>query len=141
MARRLLVIYGENGEIKKECSVCRKIKDINDFSKDRNKKLGYDIICLECMRKRNRYLYSKNPSAFYNSSRLWIKNNTEKQRAHAALNKAVLKGRIIKPKNCEKCGASGKLDGHHWHGYDNNHIFDVQWLCRKCHKEEEKLLV
>jgi hypothetical protein len=130
---RLQKIFVVNG--KKECLICGITKKLEDFPKDSSRLYGYNISwCNECKSNKNRGLYNKNPKAFYETSKKWIVNNPEKRTAHVHLKHAIESGKIIKPFNCEKCGLAGRLDGHHWHGYDPEHYLDVQWLCRKCHR-------
>lgn len=51
--------------------------------------------------------------------------------ARQTLNKAVLEGKVIKPKRCERCDkATARLDAHHW---DYHEALDVRWLCKQCH--------
>ena|ERR1044071_5333977 len=55
-------------------------------------------------------------------------------RAHAAVWRAVKRGKLSKPESCENCKKPvprAKLHGHHYKGYD--HPLDVQWLCALCH--------
>jgi general stress protein YciG len=51
------------------------------------------------------------------------------------MRKAIKSGVLVRPKICELCGVqpTASLHGHHWHGYDEAHILDVQWLCIPCH--------
>jgi hypothetical protein len=64
----------------------------------------------------------------------WEAKNPEKVSAHHKINNAIRDGKLVKPKTCEVCGnAPNRLEAHHWHGYDTEHIFDVQWLCHQCH--------
>lgn len=58
--------------------------------------------------------------------------NPEKILAHKKLSYAVRSGKIDKPKNCSRCCAEGKLDGHH---EDYSKPLDVVWVCRLCHSE------
>lgn len=57
------------------------------------------------------------------------------RRAQRLVKAAVTSGDLIRPPLCELCGSEGDraLDGHHWNGYDEAHVLDVQWLCRTCH--------
>jgi ribosomal protein S27AE len=61
----------------------------------------------------------------------WRKNNAEKHRAHQAVHKAVLTGRLIRPSICSQCGKSGIIQAHH---EDHSKHFKVIWLCTKCHR-------
>ena len=65
----------------------------------------------------------------------WAKNNVAKRKAHHAVNNAVRDGRLIKPDNCESCGATGLIHGHH---PDYSKPLEVEWLCPKCHSAAHK---
>lgn len=53
--------------------------------------------------------------------------------AHIAVTKAVRAGLIIKEHECSNCGKVGRTEAHHFLGYDDQHVYDVRWLCRQCH--------
>lgn len=56
-----------------------------------------------------------------------------KQEARIALNCAVKRGDVIKPKLCALCHQEKKpLDGHHFNP-TRNQLF-VKFFCRKCHR-------
>lgn len=64
----------------------------------------------------------------------WLENNKDKRAAHIILGNAVKSGRILKPKECQKCRASGvRIHGHH---HDYAKPLDVTWLCAPCHAKE-----
>ncbi len=60
----------------------------------------------------------------------YCRNNPERKRAANAVNNAIRDGRMKKPKFCERCGAGGRLEGHH---EDYGKPLSVEWLCKKCH--------
>ena len=63
--------------------------------------------------------------------RKWDKENRDKVRAHKALYRAVRRGKIVKPTNCQMCGISGvRIIAHH-HDYDKP--LDIIWVCASCH--------
>lgn len=68
------------------------------------------------------------------------KNDTD--RAHNLIDKAVARGRIVRPDACETCGASGRFkDGRsaiQAHHDDYNKPMQVRWLCQPCHHEWHK---
>ena len=58
----------------------------------------------------------------------------ERHKARRALRQAIVSGKIHKPEGCERCGVLGRIEGHHFMGYDKP--LDVQWLCAPCHRKE-----
>ena len=56
-------------------------------------------------------------------------------RAHAQVARALLDGRLVKPKHCEECGrfveTSRNLHAHH---DDYSQPLIVRWLCPRCHR-------
>lgn len=58
-----------------------------------------------------------------------------KETARGRLSNAVAAGRIRKPERCQRCGSSGRLDGHH---PDYMRPLDVEWLCRACHQDAHR---
>jgi len=56
-------------------------------------------------------------------------------KAKKALAKGIAKGVLVRPPTCSKCGMGDRrIDGHHHNGYADEHLLDVVWLCRSCHK-------
>jgi ribosomal protein S27AE len=55
------------------------------------------------------------------------------RRAHRAVDYAIETGRLVRPKECSKCGATGRIEAHHHKGYAREHYLDVVWLCEPCH--------
>lgn len=79
-------------------------------------------------RKRNPNYRSKFPD----SHKRYIENNRLKVNARTAVSRAVKRGIITVPKNCENCDAESKLEADH---ADYNKQLEVQWLCKPCHQE------
>lgn len=64
--------------------------------------------------------------------------NRDKYLARQHLRRQVLRGKILKPKNCEKCGlVKERIEGHHT---DYTRKLEVIWLCKECHQNEHKRL-
>lgn len=59
----------------------------------------------------------------------------QRERARLAVKGAIKYGALVRPDHCDICGCECKPDAHHWHGYDEDHKLDVQWVCKSCHKE------
>lgn len=49
---------------------------------------------------------------------------------------AVESGKLHRSDACSKCGAEGRVEGHHT---DYSKPLDVQWLCPKCHGWERRI--
>lgn len=59
--------------------------------------------------------------------------NAAKIRARSEVNKAIRRGDLER-KPCA-CGEP-HADAHHVNGYEPEHWFDIEWLCRRCHMRE-----
>jgi len=59
-----------------------------------------------------------------------------KNECYAQTNKAIRRGELIRPDNCEKCGTTvkmqrgAKIQAHH---ADHQKPLEVEWLCLRCH--------
>jgi hypothetical protein len=51
----------------------------------------------------------------------WRKENPHKMKAHSEIAKALRKGKLTKPKECEMCGRKVYLYAHHW-DYKNHSL-------------------
>lgn len=58
--------------------------------------------------------------------------------ARATLNRAVLRGDLVRPRRCECCGKARPIEGHHHEGYADP--LNVRWLCVFCHAAAEQML-
>lgn len=58
------------------------------------------------------------------------KNNPDKYYAHGKISSAIQQGKIIKPNQCEICGAEGRVEAHH---NDYSKPMEIIWCCKKCH--------
>lgn len=58
----------------------------------------------------------------------------KQRRAQWKATDAVKSGKIKKKKRCELCKRTGRMEGHHYKGYD--FPLDLQWLCYYCHRKE-----
>lgn len=64
----------------------------------------------------------------------YYKNNLHKVRARQLVHKALRKGKLIKPLNCNNCLLIKKLEAHH---PDYSKPLKVMWLCKLCHNRIE----
>lgn len=56
----------------------------------------------------------------------------DKTAARTAVGNAIRDGKLIRPDNCQRCGASCKVEAHH---KDYSKPLDVDWYCFQCHRE------
>jgi hypothetical protein len=81
-----------------------------------------------------RVAYDKEkPPAKARAMKAWLERYPERKRAQGALQDAVRRGKIERPKLCPKCGKKGRIEGHH---KDYSKPLEVDWLCHPCHIEE-----
>lgn len=115
-----------------KCKACAR-KDVSV----REHKLRGDAVWVakereRCRQKQNRYRQLGLAKPTTQATRLkWAKQNREKIMAHKLATSAFKKGFILKPKACNRCGATGiRLEKHH---EDYSRPLAVEWLCSKCH--------
>jgi hypothetical protein len=66
-------------------------------------------------------------------NRKWYLRNRNKKMSYSVYRRALERGDLIRPAQCEKCGGDqGGIEGHHC---DYDKPLDVMWLCRLCHKK------
>lgn len=63
----------------------------------------------------------------------WAKRNKQKRNAHLKVQRALFKGVIKRPTNCENCNSSEELEAHH---NDYSKPLIVEWLCIECHNKK-----
>lgn len=76
----------------------------------------------------------------YESLKEYAKRFPDRIAARHAVRDALACNRIKRPTICavSDCTCKGPIQAHHWHGYDEAHWLDVQWLCRRHHRQIEK---
>lgn len=62
---------------------------------------------------------------------------TDRKLVYARYKRAIRRGELRRPGTCSKCGASGKIHGHH---PDYSRPLDVVWLCVNCHWAEHRVI-
>lgn len=121
-----------------ECGVCRKCKNrvrMREWyrSKTPDERRGWIARRdreLARQRDRDRYQRDKEKRLALLASR-----DEKKRKARAMVNIRVERGTMYKPDTCERCGAGGRIEGHH-HDYDKP--LEVEWLCEACHGIEHR---
>lgn len=78
----------------------------------------------------------KNRPAQRLKSRRYEQRNPAKISVRKALMWAVKQGHVIKAERCafNSHNCFGRIEGHHWLGYEWENRFEVIWLCHKHHQ-------
>ena len=115
---------------------CHRVLPIADFYIYKTgKQKGKPITrCKSCLKIHSRewgkkYQYRYKVGGKYHQSTL----------ARQSLGMAIRTGRIIKPDTCmvnKDC--FGRIEGHHYLGYEKENYLKVLWLCSKHHEEADK---
>ena len=74
-------------------------------------------------------------ASFQKARKKWLDASPEKRAAHILLNNAVRDKKLHKPKSCQVCNSTGRIEGHH---HDYTKPLEVEWLCRFCHVQKHK---
>lgn len=91
----------------------------------------------EMHREANRRWCAKNRPKLKAKRKAREQKHLNEYRAQRELRKHVFRGTLVKPDKCSACGTVTErraLFGHH-EDYDKR--FDVMWLCRTCHRDQE----
>jgi hypothetical protein len=142
----------------KRCSKCKEWKEISEFGSNKSKKDGLATECKICANinslryshsphgSKMRKLYEqrdnvKKRKADYEHSERGKQNKRknlnkfpEKRKARRMINNAIRDGRFphSSTENCIACGNQAQ-EYHHYLGYDIEHWFDIQAVCKPCH--------
>lgn len=129
MSDKDVVVHGET----KRCCLCRKVKPLPEFHKDRNRSDGHGYYCRPCRaayHKRKIYPKLKTDKKYQayhrEQQRRYSRRYPEKARAH------VTARQVAASSACQQCGAAdGPLHKHH---PDYSRPKDVITLCVPCHE-------
>ena len=130
---------------KRWCNRCQQEKELDQFPKNRIKKLGHGYTCKSCEAKFNRIrdrIRDKTPERIA-KSKAWLQSergkelykeriirNKERYKANRMIRKLINIG-IISKASCVVCGDLNSK-GHH---PDYSKPLEVIWLCQKHHSE------
>ncbi len=131
----------------KHCLKCKVGKASSRFSKCRQRKDGLQDQCKECRQEyQQKYRQTERGKEVFQKygkttkGREALQRHEQKQhqvyperlKAHRTLNNAIRDGKLTRPSVCESCFEEELIDGHH---KDYSKPLDVEWLCKKCHKQ------
>lgn len=162
---RKVLLMNSDSTSSKTCTKCFVLKPLDSFFRDRRcKKDGRHPWCKQCFTagvkarrtKEQMRLWARNtrlrdPEKARAKGRKWIKIHRaecaeslrvyrgkypERNTANQTVTYAVKKGVLRKPKVCEECGGTGRIEAHH---SDYSQPLLVQWLCKSCHIKADKV--
>jgi hypothetical protein len=108
----------------KRCARCGEEKSVTAFNKEKKKKDGLSAWCKACKSKDQ----SRRRSDVLVFDPSWV----ERRKTYAKLARLVLKGAVVKPKDCPQCGrrvAAREMQARFKDGRDP---LTVVWRCRAC---------
>jgi len=122
----------------KLCSKCGKTKPETEFYRMGPNNPKPRAYCKECGRQSDKDYRKKNMSSRIAYSRSYEQSTkgSPKTKARNKLKTAINNGTLVRPSQCQKCGATGskgagnQIEGHH---PDYSQPLKVEWLCRSCH--------
>ena len=119
----------------KRCYHCKKTLKLEVFYTDKGGIRGRSNNCTKCQKEIVKKYNKKYAKEYCKGGKYY-----QKQKARAAVYQA-LKRNKLKKGHCvfknEEC--KGRIEGHHYLGYEKKHYFDVEWICRKHHRLVDKL--
>jgi ribosomal protein S27AE len=131
----------------KRCSRCGKVKSLEEFYRNASASDGRQNRCRPChvagnresrlrhledYRQRRDSYAGQDPAVALVRHKTWRAANKPKQNAHAAVQRALKKGCLERPDECQQCGRIGRVLAHH---EDYSKQLEVIWLCSPCHGE------
>ncbi len=121
-----------------KCKYCRERYAKNkEVINKKNRESYYKYRDVRLLHKRE-YNYSE---AGKRKNIRYLKKHPERIKARQRFNNAVRDGKITRPSICQNCGKPAFVEGHHYKGYDSEHVFDVIWLCFDCHVKADGLKI
>jgi hypothetical protein len=131
----------------KICSKCKEEKSIKQFYKYKS-----DYIlpyCITCKNEKTKKWKDRNREHLREYKKEYDKEHRKEIReycfhwrkktkgyiAHSKIQRALRKGKILKPDRCCSCKRIRKLYAHH---QDYNKPFKIKWICARCHMDIHK---
>ena len=141
------MLMQQSGKKMKWCPKCKSWKELSEFYKVGSGKDELRCQCKDCCRKAHReYLQTdegraakrkyrqseRGKEAVRINSRKRRRLCPEKAKARSDVSNAIRDGKLIRPSHCESCFEERFAESHH---EDYSKTLDVDWLCKKCHRE------
>ena len=109
----------------RKCIICKAVKPIDDFGKNKTKALGREYFCRECNTKKSAKWRAANPAKVRAIAYASFKRNRRKTNARSIAIQHYPVRQV-----CSIDGCSGIGERHH---VDYNKALQIVWLCKKHH--------
>lgn len=131
----------------KYCPKCACFRALTDFNKNKSSRDHLQSRCRSCQLIQNQEWRERNPDSsralarrrnrYYRSIGKRKRDSLQQRRAHDLVYKAIIRGELIRPSECPRCG--GTNSPIHAHHDDYSKPLDVQWLCARCHQRSHAI--
>ena len=131
-----------NNNLNRRCSVCRVVKNINDFIAHNQNFLGRGYSCKECFRGISKRYYCKNKERVLERSKKWHILNKEKRKEIVARWRTNNPEKWIEVRKIanlnakiKRLGLDGKISSADWESLKKKY----NWTCPSCKKQEPEV--
>ena len=137
------------------CKTCRVTKTLTDFYFQEGR---YRLICKKCHIAKSEGQRDQVKKALWHAARAltvkrvrkssaedrvrrrastkrWSAENPDRRKAHSMVQAALNRGDLVRPWNCAKCRATGRIEASHT---DYTKPLEVEWLCVPCHRRKDQ---
>lgn len=138
--KAMVYLFNDTSGIKKKCYKCKQEKDLDNFVKNKSKRLGYDNLCLNCQSVVNTEKYNllreddeKRKIRFRKDYETIKKNPYRymKAQARVKVRNAIRYGKLEVEKVCVHCRSTELIQYHH---HDYNKPLEIVAVCKYCHE-------
>ena len=119
----------------KRCYCCKETLELRRFYKNKSGIRGHSNFCIKCQKIISRKYIEKYRKEYRKGGKYY-----QKVLARSAFNHALKKGKLKKGKcifRDKRC--KGRIEAHHYLGYEKKYYYSVKWICRKHHRIVDRL--
>lgn len=122
----------------KWCARCRSYLAVEHFGLDRTKRDGLSGWCRRCRAGSEKGRRDRTGELTRAALRARYNKDPEQHKARVAVARAIARGVLTKPTECQVCRRGRRIEAHHHCGYERKNWLNIVWRCRQCHTLEHK---